>query len=577
MTAFNNIARLFRNMKLKKKLIILYLFVSAFAAFLLLFVLNAAIGRKLFAHEQASLGNTLSQSISRLEIYINDIANLSNIIYNNDDLLSTCNQDYGRDYFRMYTTYNNDILPDLYIYKCLIPEVTDIKLYTSCGIHPYKEAMDSISALEAAPWFQRKEEYAFPQWTVSEETDKKELIYLRKLPQNSIYPYENFLCLKTDYEYFFSGMESITQDDYGLIVADKDGRLLYQYSSLPDSGLPLRTGEPVTADTISEKLSSSYLFLTDSVESTGWIVYYYSPIHVIQNTVKQTVLTAFFMIAVCFTLLYLLTFFTVNSMLSPLAQLTGVISGISLKDIERHEIMSIPSRTDEIGILIQAFNRMLKRMCTLIDEAYVQKLKAKEYQFNALRAQINPHFLYNTLSLISARAIMADQNDISETVQLLALFYRTSLNSGHDITTVRNELENIRAYLSIQLTLSSQEFQVEYRLDNTLLDRPIPCLVLQPLVENAIEHGLKNCRRNDKRLIISLSEDTGFCRITITDNGLGIAEERITELFTRETDHVGIKNVNERLRLFFGEENGLTLNSSPGQGTEVVIRMPSLS
>ena len=247
-------------------------------------------------------------------------------------------------------------------------------------------------------------------------------------------------------------MASITQDNYGLVITDEDHSLLYQYTSFPDGAAPIDAGAlSENFGDISSRLSGKYLFLNAEIEPVGWTVYYYSPIKTIKNTVTQTVLTTFFMIAVCFALLYFLTFFTVNSILSPLAQLTRVIEKISLENMGNHEILIIPGRRDEIGTLIQTFNTMLKRMRTLIDEAYVQKLKAKEYHFNALRAQINPHFLYNTLSQISARAIMSGQNDISRTVQLLALFYRTSLNNGNDITTIGNELDNIRAYLSIQL------------------------------------------------------------------------------------------------------------------------------
>ena len=263
-----------------------------------------------------------------------------------------------------------------------------------------------------------------------------------------------------------------------------------------------------------------------------------------------------------------------NSILSPLRQLTGVISRISLEDIEKHELLIIPNRNDEIGKLIHTFNSMLKRIRSLIDEAYVQKLKTKEYQLNALRAQINPHFLYNTLSLISARAIIAEQTEISETVQLLTLFYRTSLNNGQDITTIRNELENIKAYISIQLILTNHSFLAEYHLEEEFLELSIPCLILQPIVENAIEHGLRSSRRQPRRLTIDLSSEKDFCCIRVCDNGCGIPTDKIQGLFSCETTHIGIKNVNERLKLSYGNNLGLLINSEEGCGTEVIIRIP---
>lgn len=576
MSPFRPIFDIFRDLKLKTKLQIIYFLASVVTFFLLIFVLNTIIGRQLFSHERSSLGNSLQQGISQLEISINDTINLSNFIYNNDEMLSACNQNYGTDYFRMYTTYSNDILPDIYVYQCLIPEVTDIKIYTSCGLIPYMNAVDDLDNLKTMSWF-HDSSVSSHQWFTYTTGGKEKLIYIRKLPQNTVYPYENYLYLETDYNYFFSGMASITKDSYGLVITDADHNLLYQYTSFPSGRFPI---SPTTLAADYEEISSlhsgKYLFLSTKIDSVGWNVYYYSPINTIKGTVTQTVLTNFFIIAVCFALLYFLTFFTVNSILSPLAQLTKVIEKISLKDIEDHEILIIPSRQDEIGTLIQTFNAMLKRMRTLIDEVYVQKLKAKEYHFNALRAQINPHFLYNTLSQISAKAILSGQNDISQTVQLLALFYRTSLNNGNDITTIGNELDNIRAYLSIQLTLTDHAFQVKYDLDESLLDLPIPCLILQPLVENSIEHGLQNSRRADRMIHILLSCDgnQNLCFIKIRDNGVGISKERLQELFVLETDHIGIRNVNERLKLFFGEQYGLTLISSVECGTEVTIRIP---
>ena len=576
MNPFGRIYEQLRSMKLSAKLKLIYLFSSVSAVILIIFVLNTALGRLLFAHERSLIGNSLQLGVSQLEIYVNDTINLSNFIYNNDDMLSACNQDYGTDYFRMYTAYSNDILPDIYVYQCLIPEVTDIKVYTSCGLVPYMGAVDDLSVLQSSPWFHSSPD-AIHQWTAFEENGKRKLAYIRRLPQNSLYPYENYLYLEADHDYFFSGMTSIAADSYGLVIADADGSVLYQYSSFPEGkrALDAQTLARDYEETAS-RLSGQYLFLNASVEPVGWTVFYYSPIRSIRSAVIQTVLTTFILIALCFALLYFLTFITVNSILSPLGQLTRVIEKISLEDIGNHELLIIPGRRDEIGKLIRTFNSMLKRIRGLIDEAYVQKLKTREYQFNALRAQINPHFLYNTLSQISARAIMAGQDDISRTVQLLALFYRTSLNSGSDITTIGNELDNIRAYLSIQLTLTDNAFQVAYDLDESLLDLSIPCLILQPLVENAIEHGLRNSRKAEKRIRIRLCRDEAgrTALIQIQDNGIGIPADRLREIFLLETDHIGIRNVNERLRLFFGEEYGLSVSSIPGGETEAVIRIP---
>ncbi len=561
------------NFKIRTKLFLIYFFSSALAVLLLGVALNSSIGKRLFSHERDTLGNSLRQGISQLEISINDTLNLANFIHTNDALLSACNTDYGTDYFKMYLSYNNHILPNLNIYKCLIPEVPDIRIYTSCDLVPYMGVTDHISEPRDPSWFPVEKLGPGSQWCVLRHPGRTDLFYTSHLPQTPVYPLENHLCLKVNYDFFFAGMESITQEEYGLVIADKDQTVLYQYSSFPEGHFPIDCTELVLRFShLSEEYSDRFLFLNQPVTSTGWTVYYYSPVHTIRQAAEQTILTTFLLVALCFVTLYCFTFLTVNSILSPLSRLTKMIETISLENIGNHEFICIPSRHDEIGTLIHTFNRMMKRMRLLIDEAYVQKLKVKEYQFNALRAQINPHFLYNTLSMISGKAIISGQNDISETVRLLALFYRTSLNGGQDITTIEKEIENIQAYISIQMTLTDRSFQVEYHLDRTFFDWQIPCLILQPLVENAIEHGFRNCRRRDKLLRIQLSGDEKRCHILISDNGTGIPKDKIEQLYTRQpSHHIGIRNVNERLKLFFGYENGLHIQSAEGKGTLMEI------
>lgn len=565
----------FLNLKIKVKLLWIYIFASCLSLILLVLVLKATIGRQLFLQEESMLKNVLNQSISQLENRISDTMNLSNTIYNNDDLISACNIEYGTDYYKMYDSYSNHIQPDLYIYQCLIPEVTNIRIYTSCDLIPYKDLVAPVSSIQDKPWFGLTSSSNSPNWILDEQNGTKLLASVRKFPQIPAYPFENYLYLEVNYDTFFSSLNSIGSDSYGIIVTDKNNSILYESSTFEDSAFPIQSqlfSENYGA--LLEKYDDDYLFLSSPIESSGWTVYYYSPLAKINKAVNQAFFTVFLLIALCFGVLFLLTFLTVNSMLSPLLMLTKVIEKVSLENIDKHELIIIPNRKDEIGALIHTFNSMLKRIRALIDESYVQTLKAKEYQLNALRAQINPHFLYNTLSLISAKTIIAEQYEVSETVQLLSLFYRTSLNKGQDITTIRNELENIRAYISIQLILMDHAFDVLYDLDDTLLDQPMPCLILQPLVENAIEHGLRNSRKEKKELIITLSHKDHIALISIEDNGLGISRERLECLFSLETDHIGIKNVNERLKLSYGETMGLTVESTRNVNTKVSVSIP---
>ena len=588
MKTLNRALCYFLNLKLKTKLLLIYLFTYCISLILLFLVLKAAVGRQFFEHEKSLLDSSLTQGVSRVESQISDAINLSNVIYNNDDILSACNIDYGHDYFRMYLAYHDDVLPDFYTYKCLLPDVSNIKIYTSCGLIPYKNTIDDISLLDEIPWFDKQASGHDLQWGMIESDEGSKLVCIRRLPHNSSYPFQNCFYFEIDSKIPFASLTAVSRENYGLVVTGTDGSVLFEYHSpFPEGAVDEQP--PVTepfidgnklADSypsISRSMEDQYLFLSTTVESTGWTVYYYSPISEIKATVDKTILSTFFIISFSFALLFMLIFFIINTILAPLAELTKTIEKISLENIGRNELQIVPGRKDEVGTLIHTFNTMLERIHILIDEAYVQKLHAKEYQLKALRAQINPHFLYNTLSLISARAIVAGQDDISETVRLLTMFYRTSLNHGHDLTSIQNELDNIRAYLSIQLALKDHSFSVLYELDENLLNVSIPCLILQPLVENAIEHGLMDSRKPSKELRISLYQEEDSCYISICDNGLGISEDKIKNLFTCESDHIGVKNVYERLKLSYGEGNGLTIKSKVNVGTQALILIPLTS
>ncbi|MDY3026996.1 MAG: histidine kinase, partial [Candidatus Faecivicinus sp.] len=187
--------------------------------------------------------------------------------------------------------------------------------------------------------------------------------------------------------------------------------------------------------------------------------------------------------------------------------------------------------------------------------------------------QINPHFLYNSLSIIHAKAVMARQPEISAMATALAKFYRSALNGGRDTTAIRGEVENIRAYVQIQKMLSSNDFEAEYAIDESILDEKIPNFILQPFVENAIDHGLAASEREGKRLRISVRREEGDAVFEICDNGAGMDEATLNSLFAEKATGYGIRNVDDRLRLAYGNGYSLNIQSVPGRGTRVRLRL----
>ncbi len=219
------------------------------------------------------------------------------------------------------------------------------------------------------------------------------------------------------------------------------------------------------------------------------------------------------------------------------------------------------------------FNRLLRQ----VQQEQIQLRKA---EFLVLQSQINPHFLYNTLDAITWLAESGEQETVVRMVDSLSGFFRASLNQGKDIVTVAEDVSHIRSYLEIQ-KIRYQDI-LEYSIDvpDECGDVKIPKITIQPLVENAIYHGIKN-KRGGGRISITAEWDGDDLLICVRDNGVGMNEERlqqvreaINEQATEETGVYGLYNVNERIRLHFGDSYGIMIESEEGVGTRSVIRLP---
>lgn len=317
---------------------------------------------------------------------------------------------------------------------------------------------------------------------------------------------------------------------------------------------------------------AQYLILNQRLDSVGWDVYLYKPYSIIHKSVAGISNGVAIIIVICILLLGLIIPVLSGSVANRLERLTQQIQNINLDNLEE----KIDGEgEDEIGILIRNMNRMLTRIQHLIEEVYETKLKKKNFELKALQAQITPHFLYNTMSLINCQAILAGQKDISELSQAIASFYRTILNKGKDAIQVQYELENIKAYLYIQSVMNNNSFDIIYHIEDEVYSGWIINLILQPVVENAIEHGLDQKEDGTRgRLYIEARKEQDEILFVVEDNGIGIPEEKVDTLLTTGSEGYGIKNVNDRIQLMYGVRYGLRIFSKDGEGTRIEIRLP---
>lgn len=289
-------------------------------------------------------------------------------------------------------------------------------------------------------------------------------------------------------------------------------------------------------------------------------------------------------VTVAILLVVILVVFLIQKITKPLSTLTKFLKNSSPEE----PLPAIPVTTiDEVGQLVISYNRLSSRIVKLTEEVKLSESLKKEADMQALQVQINPHFLYNTLSSIQWLALMNKDSKIADMVGSLSDFLRFSLNNGQEYCAVRQEMEHVRNYVNIQSIRYPDKLIFHVYMDDQVRDLTMLKLLLQPLVENAMLHGILK-REGPGTITIHASCDEHGIHLMVEDDGIGMSEERLLWLRAQLEEHpvhvhekerssqgsYGLRNVNNRLRLHYGREAVLRIESTEGRGTVVMFTIP---
>lgn len=242
----------------------------------------------------------------------------------------------------------------------------------------------------------------------------------------------------------------------------------------------------------------------------------------------------------------------------------------------------LPPVNGDFHILERSVDHLILRVRTLVEEKYRAEIHEREAQLQALQAQINPHFLYNTLDTINWIAIGKGASDISQMIDSLAKYFRLSLSKGRSIVSVEDELSLAQVYLEIQQSRFPNTFDFRLDIQSELGAYQMPKLILQPIVENALLHGIRKSKDKRGSITIAVRKEGEDLLFTVSDNGIGMEEQQALRLLTEAPSEpridstgssYGLYNVNERIKLYAGDEYGLSIASHPGAGTTVTVRL----
>jgi len=330
-----------------------------------------------------------------------------------------------------------------------------------------------------------------------------------------------------------------------------------------------------------DQLEKNIYILTDLIQKFMYTYLYYESAHL--NSLQSDMVTnmIFLMvITIVFSLVLLSLLLTRTKKLShkivdPIDMICERLEAIGKGSLTVRE--PIQADVEEIQLLSNGIENMVERLIKLIEKTTEQEKQRRRTEFALMQAQINPHFLYNTLDTL---VWLIESGEISEAVKMVASlsnYFRFSLSRGKNVITIEEEEQHIRSYLEIQQMRYEDLMDYEINIPEELKKYIVPKLTLQPLVENALYHGIKNTRRKGTIRLTGRVENDRII-LEVMDNGHGMTEERLKEVRDSLTDNkregFGLRTVHQRIQILFGGEYGLTLDSKLDGGTKVVVAIP---
>lgn len=319
------------------------------------------------------------------------------------------------------------------------------------------------------------------------------------------------------------------------------------------------------------------------MDDTGWAVVEKLPLSNLERMYQTVVRTTVLLILASIALLFILYYFSSRTIAQPIRQLKHTMDQIKAGNLDARVDITTG---DELGMLADGLNQMTEQLQQHIDKVYLSEIRQQEAELSALMTQIQPHYLYNTLDAIRMSSITHDDLDTARMLKSLSLQMRYLISDSRNLVTLKEELNSIRNYFIITQIKYEDQVQLEINADDNTLQCRIPRLSLQPIIENSVKYGI--APKGGGRIAIYAKEDQGNLLITILDDGVGmdpnmldkanriLKGDLIQEKSGEEKYSIGLKNIEDRIKLQFGSLYGITIRSTPQLGTLVYVTLPMI-
>lgn len=386
-------------------------------------------------------------------------------------------------------------------------------------------------------------------------------------------------------DFSFSGIAEyvdnvgIGKHGYSYII-DKSGSIVYHpQQQMIFSGLKTEDIAKISKMPDGSHFDGKIMNTLKTLDGSSWRIVGVADTDDMQSLKTQTVTAVILLSVICCIAISLLCIRLFNNIITrPVAKLVDAMQSFE-KNADSFRYAKTDDRVAELQILSDSFGHMVLIIQELMEKVRNEEITLRKTELKALQAQINPHFLYNTLDSIQWMCEQGKNADAVNMVTALAKLFRISISRGKELITLKDEMRHVENYLIIQSYRYKNQFSYEFQVDEELTDCLCNKITVQPLVENAIYHGIERMVDEGKIIIRVLKSDDGDILIEVEDNGVGMTEEQCESILKKDRSDsggIGIKNVNDRLKIYFGEKYGISIKSELDIGTKITVRIPKI-
>lgn len=425
-----------------------------------------------------------------------------------------------------------------------------------------------------------KEEQGGVNWISPSDNDET-VIAVREIREYLDFSFERLgtVGIRVDIKEIMEDLTSnLKEQETNFLIFDQDGQQVFANEHLLDEIKPSDFIEHEQGYQIIKYNGERYFVTYSEANHLEWTYMILTPYSNLFTVITKARTAVFFTYFALFLLMIFLGSKFTGTIVNPIESLNKKMKKVQTGDMDYYDVGTETELTkDEAGQMHENFKKMMNQINYLIGENYKKQLLIKESEFKTLQAQVNPHFLYNTLESINWSAKMAGERKISQMAESLGYVLRASINMKDSMIPLKEELTIVDHYITIQCHRFDERLQVSKDIPKSFLSVLVPKFIIQPLVENSIRYGLQEMIGVCK-IHLSIKDIEGTIVICVEDNGPGMQKSYLQQIekgnYKPKGMGIGLRNINERVKMLFGEEFGLTIESEIGNGTKVSITLP---